>query len=206
VRLVQDPSKTFESKTPEAHGAAIDLGQSSTRVEVVGTRRERIGNRQILERMREATLIPRLRGWSLLYLDGAGFEGVYAVSKGEPPVAVPASLFTWEGSMIEPRDARYTERFDGAKKTLRGTYAYSGRGLSRPASLHGVALVGGASFVERASNVITQYGQPGQTNSFRSNVTMSFSLFGVAEDEYVEGRLRIVARSPGRLSEFLPAP
>ncbi len=205
VRFSQDPAKATESKTSAAHEAAITAGQNSTRIATLGTTRERIGNRQILQAMVDATLLPELKGWRLAYLSGSSLDGFYAIKTGQAAVAVPAWLLDWEGALIEARDARYSSRYEAARSRLTHAASSTVRGLSRPFSLSEVNMVGAARYDETETTVFARYGQPDQSITNRRRLKVVLTLFGIDMDRFVEGRLTLRVQAPADLSAHLPA-
>lgn len=125
--IQEDDSKFSESKSYEAHQAAIEADQNSTRTLTYGIKKSKIGNRQILEALVEEELIPEIKGWSLIYVLSEAYTGPVAYKKNTAPVAVPPKFFDLGSSYGGYETGKFVSKYTAKKNTLNesssGTYA-----------------------------------------------------------------------------------
>jgi hypothetical protein len=112
-----------ENKTSEAHETAIDNNQNSTRTESYTAPVQKIGNREILQALLETD---NVKGWSLIFVNTDGFEGLVAYKKGQPAIPVPEDLLQFSLSGFGGESALFShkqsETFTAKNHTLKGTF------------------------------------------------------------------------------------
>jgi hypothetical protein len=114
IRTAEDPEKTHESKSWDAHVAAIAADQNSTQIVTWGMKSERIGNRQILEL---ALGTNDVRGWSLRYVESASYTGFVAYKKDTAPVKVSQAHLRLEMAPWGPSRGKTTNRYTASNDT-----------------------------------------------------------------------------------------
>ncbi|MDF3058837.1 MAG: hypothetical protein K0R17_3052 [Rariglobus sp.] len=201
----EDESKDKESKSYEAHELAIENDQSSVFKASWATTSVKVGNREILEAM-----FDNIKGWSLMFVEGSGFEGVVAYKKGQTAVPVPEEYLTFDPSENDGVSrGGYTESYSAPADAYNEFLTEHYTNLVSGVALFGVSLSGidRGTLKEHFTETPTK-----ETFSFSVGGTMSLTGAGDAsfddDDLYVllEGKASYSIKSVSDVSAYLPAP
>ncbi len=201
-----------ENKTEDAHDLAIDANQNSTRTASRTAQVQRIGNREILQ---AALDTENVKGWSLVFVETEGFEGVVAYKKGQPPVPVSEDILKFRLPEFEGESDFFSykevETFISKNQTFKGTFEQTYAAPARCLGIFDLRLSGldkGTFKVSWSESEIAQ--------SFSLSLNGKIDVFGVGEieveiegeelsfDALVEGSIAYSLKSSDDVSIYVP--
>jgi len=194
-----------ENKTEQAHQLAIENNKNSTRTESYTAPVQKVGNREILQAVLETE---NIKGWSLVFVDTDGFEGVVAYKKGQPPVPVSEDILKFRLPEFEEESGlssyKEVETFIAKNETFKGTYEQSYATPARCLALFDLRLSG----LDKGDFKVS-WSESEIAESFSFSLNGSINVFGLDEVEesfevLVEGSISYSLKSSNDVSAYIP--